>query len=191
MSFLTTYYPKKITFERKGENVILRPPDYKDWKSWSSLKEKNKRYLKPWEPTWSPNELERSSFVKRVRYFEKLALDDNAYSFLIFEKNNNNLIGEININNVQRGVVQSCSIGYWICETKMGKGLMSESIKLIKEFIFDELNLHRVEAACLPRNERSLKTLEKNNFCIEGLVRKYLKINGKWEDHLLLSCIKE
>ena len=42
MSFLTTYYPKKITFERKGENVILRPPDYKDWKSWSSLKEKNK-----------------------------------------------------------------------------------------------------------------------------------------------------
>jgi ribosomal-protein-alanine N-acetyltransferase len=73
----------------------------------------------------------------------------------------------------------------------MGKGLMSESIKLIKEFIFDELNLHRVEAACLPRNERSLKTLEKNNFCIEGLVRQYLKINGKWEDHLLLSCIKE
>ena len=41
MSFLTTYYPKKITFERKGENVTLRPPDYKDWKSWSSLKEKN------------------------------------------------------------------------------------------------------------------------------------------------------
>ena len=60
-----------------------------------------------------------------------------------------------------------------------------------QEFIFDELNLHRVEAACLPRNERSLKTLEKNNFCIEGLVRQYLKINGKWEDHLLLSCIKE
>ena len=58
-------------------------------------------------------------------------------------------------------------------------------------FIFEELNLHRVEAACLPSNERSIKTLEKNNFCVEGFVRKYLKINGKWEDHLLLSCIKE
>ena len=64
MSFLTTYYPKRIEFELKGKNVFLRPPEYKDWKAWSSLKEKNKFYLKPWEPLWSSSELERSSFVK-------------------------------------------------------------------------------------------------------------------------------
>ena len=191
MSFLTTYYPKRIEFELKGKNVFLRPPEYKDWKAWSSLKEKNKFYLKPWEPLWSPSELERSSFVKRVRFFEKLALDDSAYSFLIFESKTKNLIGEININNVQRSVVQSCSIGYWICEEKMGQGLMSEAINLIKKFIFDELDLHRLEAACLPVNKRSLRTLKNNGFAIEGLVRKYLKINGNWEDHLLLSCIKD
>ena len=178
MSFLTTYYPKRIEFELKGKNVFLRPPEYKDWKAWSSLKEKNKFYLKPWEPLWSPSELERSSFVKRVRFFEKLALDDSAYSFLIFESKTKNLIGEININNVQRSVVQSCSIGYWICEEKMGQGLMSEAINLIKKFIFDELDLHRLEAACLPVNKRSLRTLKNNGFAIEGLVRKYLKING-------------
>ena len=72
--------------------------------------------------------------------------------------------------------MQSCSIGYWICEEKMGQGLMSEAINLIKKFIFDELDLHRLEAACLPVNKRSLRTLKNNGFAIEGLVRKYLKL---------------
>ena len=111
--------------------------------------------------------------------------------YLIFEKPELQLIGEININNVQRGVVQSCSIGYWISENKMGLGLMSEAISLIKKFIFDELELHRIEAACLKKNQRSLNTLKKNYFNIEGVAKKYLKINGKWQDHILLSCINE
>ena len=191
MSFLTTHYPKKISFQPQGKNVFLRPPEYKDWQEWSQLRKENMSYLKPWEPTWNIHELERSHFVKRVRFFEKLSINDEAYSFLIFEKPNLQLIGEININNVQRGVVQSCSIGYWISENKMGLGLMSEAISLIKEFSFDELELHRIEAACLEKNQRSLNTLKKNHFNIEGVARKYLKINGKWQDHVLLSCINE
>ena len=191
MSFLTTHYPKKISSQHQGKNVFLRPPEYKDWQEWSHLRKENMSYLKPWEPTWNIHELERSHFVKRVRFFEKLSINDEAYSFLIFEKPNLQLIGEININNVQRGVVQSCSIGYWISENKMGLGLMSEAISLIKEFSFDELELHRIEAACLEKNQRSLNTLKKNHFNIEGVAKKYLKINGKWQDHVLLSCINE
>ena len=191
MSFLTTHYPKKISFQHQGKNVFLRPPEYKDWQEWSHLRKENMSYLKPWEPTWNIHELERSHFVKRVRFFEKLSINDEAYSFLIFEKPNLQLIGEININNVQRGVVQSCSIGYWISENKMGLGLMSEAISLIKEFSFDELELHRIEAACLEKNQRSLNTLKKNHFNIEGVAKKYLKIDGKWQDHVLLSCINE
>ncbi len=191
MSFLTTHYPKKISSQHQGKNVFLRPPKYKDWQEWSHIRKENMSYLKPWEPTWNIHELERSHFVKRVRFFEKLSINDEAYSFLIFEKPNLQLIGEININNVQRGVVQSCSIGYWISENKMGLGLMSEAISLIKEFSFDELELHRIEAACLEKNQRSLNTLKKNHFNIEGVAKKYLKINGKWQDHVLLSCINE
>ena len=191
MSFLTTHYPKKISSQHQGKNVFLRPPEYKDWQEWSQLRKENMSYLKPWEPTWNIHELERSYFVKRVRFFEKLSFNDEAYSFLIFEKTHLQLIGEININNVQRGVVQSCSIGYWISEDKMGLGLMTEAISLIKQFTFDELELHRIEAACLQKNQRSLNTLKKNHFNIEGVAKKYLKINGKWQDHVLLSCINE
>lgn len=173
-----------------GNKVFLRAPEFRDWREWSELRKFNMEYLKPWEPEWSPYELERSYFVKRVKFFDKLSNRDKAYSYLIFQNDKNKLIGEININNIQRGVVQSCSIGYWISENKMGLGYMRESISILKDFIFNDLKLHRIEAACLPRNMRSLRTLLKSEFEIEGHAKKYLKINGAWEDHILLSCIK-
>ena len=189
MSFLNAYSLKKNLFEITGQKVILRPPQYSDWKAWADERKKNKLYLQPWEPLWSINELERSSFVKRVRMFERLSHNDQAYSFLIFKSDNEDFIGEVNISNVQRGIIQSCSIGYWIAKDCEGKGMMSESLELVKEFIFNELKLHRIEAACLPHNMPSLKVLLKNGFIKEGTARKLLKINDKWQDHIVLSFI--
>jgi ribosomal-protein-alanine N-acetyltransferase len=189
MSFLNAYSLKKNLFEITGRKVILRPPQYSDWKAWADERKKNKLYLQPWEPLWSINELERSSFVKRVRMFERLSHNDQAYSFLIFTSDNEDFIGEVNISNVQRGIIQSCTIGYWIAKDCEGKGMMSESLELVKEFIFNELKLHRIEAACLPHNMPSLKVLLKNGFIKEGTARKLLKINDKGQDHTVLSFI--
>ena len=190
MTILRPFQSKKESMVLYGNKVLLRAPEFRDWREWSELRKFNMEYLKPWEPAWSPYELERGYFVKRVKFFDKLSNRDKAYSFLIFLNDKNKLIGEININNIQRGVVQSCSIGYWISENKMGLGYMRESISILKDFIFNDLKLHRIEAACLPRNMRSLRTLLKSEFEIEGHAKKYLKINGVWEDHILLSCIK-
>ena len=190
MTILHPFQSKKEIMVLYGNKVFLRAPEFRDWREWSELRKFNMEYLKPWEPAWSPYELERSYFVKRVKFFDKLSNRDKAYSYLIFQNDKNKLIGEININNIQRGVVQSCSIGYWISENKMGLGYMRESISILKDFIFNDLKLHRIEAACLPRNMRSLRTLLKSEFEIEGHAKKYLKINGAWEDHILLSCIK-
>ena len=189
MSFLNAYSLKKNLFEITGQKVILRPPQYSDWKAWADERKKNKLYLQPWEPLWSINELERSSFVKRVRMFERLSHNDQAYSFLIYKSDNEDFIGEVNISNVQRGIIQSCTIGYWIAKDCEGKGMMSETLELVKEFIFNELKLHRIEAACLPHNMPSLKLLLKNGFIKEGTARKLLKINDKWQDHTVLSFI--
>ena len=190
MTILRPFQSKKESMVLYGNKVFLRAPEFRDWREWSELRKFNMEYLKPWEPAWSPYELERGYFVKRVKFFDKLSNRDKGYSFLIFLNDKYKLIGEININNIQRGVVQSCSIGYWISENKMGLGYMRESISILKEFIFNDLKLHRIEAACLPRNMRSLRTLLKSEFEIEGHAKKYLKINGVWEDHILLSCIK-
>jgi ribosomal-protein-alanine N-acetyltransferase len=123
--------------------------------------------------------------------FEKFSTNDEAYSFLIFKNENAEFIGELNISNIQRGIIQSCSIGYWIAKKYEGLGMMSESLELVKSFIFHQLKLHRIEAACLPHNSPSLKVLLKNGFKIEGTARKLLKINNKWQDHTVFSYLYE
>ena len=66
---------------------------------------------------------------------------------------------------------------------------MTEAVKLVSRFAFDTLRLHRIEAACIPENARSIRVLEKAGFRREGLLRSFLKINGSWQDHYLYARI--
>ena len=66
---------------------------------------------------------------------------------------------------------------------------MSEAVRGALRFAFQELALHRVEAACLPNNEPSRRLLERVGFRHEGLARSYLRINGAWADHLLYAVL--
>ncbi|MNI78484.1 ribosomal-protein-S5-alanine N-acetyltransferase [compost metagenome] len=68
---------------------------------------------------------------------------------------------------------------------------MSKAVRLVQDFAFGPAGLHRIQAAVLPRNPRSLRVLEKNGFRMIGLSSHYLMINGKWEDHLLLAKTAE
>jgi ribosomal-protein-alanine N-acetyltransferase len=68
---------------------------------------------------------------------------------------------------------------------------MFEALSLTNAYMFDDLGLHRIMAGYLPHNERSGKLLDRLGFEKEGLARKYLKINGRWEDHLLTSLIND
>ena len=63
-------------------------------------------------------------------------------------------------------------------------------MRAVLPFVFDELRLHRLEAACLPHNEPSKAVLAKVGFHEEGLARQYLRINGQWADHLLFALLR-
>ena len=99
------------------------------------------------------------------------------------------LVGGLTLSNVRRGVAQSCSVGYWIGATYANAGYMTEAVRAVIPFAFDQLGLHRLEAACLPPNAASLKLLEKTGFKREGIARRYLKINGVWQDHVLYALL--
>lgn len=76
-------------------------------------------------------------------------------------------------------------------ERYAGRGLMQAAMKLALSHAFDTLKLHRLEAACIPDNARSIRVLENAGFRREGLLRSYLRINGVWRDHLLYALIAE
>lgn len=93
-------------------------------------------------------------------------------------------IGSVAFNNIVRGSFQSCHLGYQIDQAAINRGLITEALRRAIAYAFDELQLHRVEANVMPRNARSRRVVEKLGFVDEGLSRKYLKINGVWEDHI-------
>jgi ribosomal-protein-alanine N-acetyltransferase len=167
----------------------LRAPQRRDFSAWAKLREESSTFLQPWEPTWSEDELSRAAFRERRR---RAIADANAatgFVFLIFERQSNALVGGITLGAIRYGVARSGQIGYWMGEKFAGKGLMQDAVKSLTQFGFETLKLHRLEAACIPSNERSIKVLEKTGFTREGLLKSYLKINGEWQDHLLFARI--
>lgn len=116
---------------------------------------------------------------------------DEKYSYGIFLRDNNKLIGNITLSEILRHAFQSCYVGYYLDEEHNGKGYMSEAVKLVVKYALEELKLHRIEAGVMPRNARSMRVLEKAGFKKEGIARKNVQINGVWEDHQLLAIIAE
>jgi len=115
--------------------------------------------------------------------------NDGMYRFGIFLNETDELIGTIALSDILRGGIQSCYVGYSLDEVHNGKGYATEALGLIVKFGFEELKLHRIEAGVMPRNVASQRVLEKCGFVREGLARKNVNINGKWEDHYSYGII--
>ena len=126
-------------------------------------------------------------FLKNSNY---LANMDRAYSFLIFNNTDKDLLGGVNVGNVRRGVSQSANIGYWIGKKYSRKGYMYEALRVLIPSLFVDLRLNRVEATILEENIASRKLLKKLGFKKEGKLRKYLKINGNWRDHVIYGLLR-
>jgi ribosomal-protein-alanine N-acetyltransferase len=67
---------------------------------------------------------------------------------------------------------------------------MSKAVRAAIGFAFATLRLHRIEAACLPTNQASVRLLEGAGFRREGFARAYLRINGAWQDHVLYALLE-
>lgn len=184
----TTALPE---IELQASRLILRPPQAADWGQWADVRGHNQRRLKPFEPLWAPDALSGDFFRRRLARQARDWEQDRAQSFLIFRNDDQSLIGGMNINNICRGAAQFASLGYWICESVEGQGFMSEALIRTVDYCFHQVKLHRVNAACIPDNKRSIALLEKNGFVEEGFAKSYLNINGRWQDHILFGLSQE
>lgn len=174
-----------------GQFVYLRPPSDEDWAEWAELRAASRAFLVPWEPSWSADCLARPSYRRRLSHYGTEWHNGTGYAFFIFGREDDRLCGGITLSNVRRGVAQTGTLGYWIGAPFARRGLMTDALYAIMRFSFDGLNLHRLEAACLPRNTASRSVLQKTGFREEGYAPKFLCINGLWEDHLLFGLLDE
>jgi ribosomal-protein-alanine N-acetyltransferase len=179
------------TPEISGERHILRLPLYADYKAWMTLRSQSRAFLQPWEPTWRGDELTESAFRARVVRATQEHASGVAMPMLLFRRDTMELLGGLTIGHIRRGASQSCMVGYWMGEKHSGQGHMLAALEMAIPYIYDGLQLHRIEAACIPDNWKSIRLLEKAGFEREGLLRKYLKINGEWRDHVIFSRLPE
>lgn len=172
-----------------GEGVYLRTPEARDYSDWASVREASRNFLTPWEPTWAQDETSRGSYRYKVRRYTEDARDDKAYALFVFREDDDALLGGVTLSNVRRGVAQTASLGYWAGQMHAGKGYITAAVRAVVRYAFEDLELHRVEAACQPDNMASRRVLEKAGFTQEGMARAYLKINGAWRDHILFGIV--
>ena len=169
-----------------GRRVVLRPLVAQDFAAWSEVRLRNGEWLTRWEPMRLPHqpdpETSRELFAARCAARERERHAGTQYSFGIFV--DGAIAGEINLNNVIRGAMQSATIGYWIDRARAGNSYMSEAVVVLSEFAFDELSLHRLEVCIIPRNANSRRVMEKLQIREEGVAKRFLEINGAWEDHV-------
>ncbi|EKF19861.1 GNAT family N-acetyltransferase [Nitratireductor pacificus] len=175
----------------KGERLILRMPTMGDHAAWAALRNESRSFLEPWEPRWAPDELSRAAFRQRLRRYRSEFDQGTGIAFFLFDARSDTLTGGITLSNIRRGVAQTGSIGYWMGQRFAGRGMMLEAVRMVIPFAFETLRLHRLEAACIPDNDRSVGLLEKAGFQREGLLKSYLRINGSWRDHYLYALVAE
>ena len=184
--FLTRSEPLRLI----GERVYLRSPERGDYDEWATLRARSRDFLTPWEPSWPPDALSRASYRARLSRYAEDWRTDQGYNFFIFSKNDA-LVGGVGLSNLRRGVAETASLGYWIGEPHARRRYMTAALPPVLDFAFDRLRLHRVEAACLPSNVPSRALLVRTGFNEEGYARRYLQIDGKWQDHVLFAILRE
>ncbi|SEN46450.1 GNAT family N-acetyltransferase [Lihuaxuella thermophila] len=175
----------------RGQNVFLKFLELSDAEALLRLELKNRDFFQRYTALRDDDFYTLEGQRDRIRKNNELKNLDRLYSFGIYLLETGELIGNITLSEVVRGALQSGWIGYALDQDHNGKGYMTEAVRLVVSYAFDVLRLHRIEAGVMPHNLASIKVLEKAGFHQEGIAKKNVKINGRWEDHQILAIINE
>lgn len=173
-----------------GERVLVRLPSSHDAKALAGYYRRNREFHRPTDPS-RPEEFYTEAFwrqnIKVIR--QEFADDRSVRLVMLFRSEPDRIVGVANFNQIFRGPLHACYLGYSLDELEQGQGVMTEALRLAVDYMFTRRNLHRIMANYMPDNERSARVLERLGFVIEGHAREYLLINGQWRDHVMTSLI--
>lgn len=172
--------------------VGLRPIRLRDGAQWSRLRLADQAHLEPWEPSAEVSWEVRhaiSSWPAVCSGLRGEARKGRMLPYVI--ELDGQFAGQITIGNVTHGALRSAWIGYWVAKQFTGSGVATAALALGLDHAFGPVMLHRVEATVRPENQASRAVLAKAGFREEGLLRRYLDVDGAWRDHLLVAITIE
>lgn len=138
------------------------------------------------------------SFYSKSHWRDRLIQNQEAYqrdeSLSLFaflrqgeKEYDRRVIATVNFTSILRRAAQFCYLGYSLDKDCQGLGYMTEAVSTAIDFVFEEMNVHRIMANYVPHNLKSARVLSRLGFVVEGYARDYLCLNGQWQDHVLTS----
>lgn len=172
--------------------VRLRPIRLRDAAQWSRLRLADRAQLEPWEPTANAEWPVRHALSAWPTVCSSLRAEARKGRMLPYViELDGQFAGQLTIGNVTHGALRSAWIGYWVESGSTGGGVATAALALGLDHCFGPVMLHRVEATVRPENAASRAVLGKVGFREEGLLKRYLEVDGAWRDHLLVAITIE
>ena len=166
-----------------GERVFLRAPTTRDLAEFIALNRASARFHRGLvSPPAQPEQY--AAFLKRCRRAD-------CACFLICRREDSAIVGSINLSQIFRGGFQNAYLGYHVGGPYAGQGYLTDALRLVLRYAFEDLKLHRLEANIQPENVASLALVRRAGFVREGFSRRYLKVCGRWRDHERWAIIAE
>lgn len=176
----------------RGGLIRLRPARMRDGGNWSRIRLAEQANLQPWEPSAEVDWVERHGLSIWPAVFSGLRSEARRGRMLPYViELDGRFCGQLTIGNVAHGALRSAWIGYWVASDVTGGGVATGALALGLDHCFGPVGLHRVEATVRPENAASRRVLAKAGFREEGLLRRYLNVDGAWRDHLLVALTAE
>ena len=172
-----------------GSRLVIRHLEPHEAVLMTEFRIENKAHLETWEPKRSSEFFTEGFWQIDLRLTLRDFRNGSSVCLCLLSPEEDEVLGVCNYTSIVRGTFQSCHLGYALAKKHQGRGIMFEALQLTNRYVFEELGLHRIVAGYLPNNDRSGQLLKKLGFEKEGYARQYLKINGRWEDHILTSLI--
>jgi ribosomal-protein-alanine N-acetyltransferase len=168
--------------------VVTRVVSLDDAGTLARLLSANRDYLAPWSPL-QDDAYYTADGQREVLTRQLAAYDRGAMLPLVILDSDGAVAGSINLNSIVRGAFQSASVGYWVSQWRAGQGLASAAVADVAELAFGDLGLHRLDAATLLHNTPSQRVLLRNGFRPFAVAESYIKIAGRWQDHVLFQLL--
>ncbi|MBI4403653.1 MAG: GNAT family N-acetyltransferase [Deltaproteobacteria bacterium] len=170
-----------------SKDTVLRLLERADASLLFALALKNLEYLAPWLP-WACKTLSLQDIEKRIDKFLMQTKNGEAAQFGIWHQKK--LLGGVAFFNhdLENHIAE---IGFWITSEMTGQGIATYCCRTLLRYLFEKLELNRIEMRCAPANSRSHAMARRLNFSREGVLRECLLIGGKYDNLTLYSLLRK
>jgi [ribosomal protein S5]-alanine N-acetyltransferase len=165
---------------QRSEHVSLRPMDAADEAAFLRAVRSSRKLHRPWSYLPETSEDFRDMLVRPL-----------GESYLICRNEDGALAGSATLGHIVFGNLRSAYLGYSAFVPHQRRGFMTEGLGLVLRHAFGTLGLHRVEVNVQPDNARSIALAERLGFRREGYSPRYLKIGGRWRDHVRFAMLAD